>query len=57
MSAKKSGGTGARLKAKNQAMAAEMKRLGIERKVARCPVCNKVVGLNTIAQHIGSCKG
>jgi hypothetical protein len=57
MSAKKSGGTGTRLKAKNQAMAAEMKRLGVERKVARCPVCNKIVALNGIATHINTCKG
>lgn len=32
----------ARTKQLNQARAAEMKRLGIERTTGRCPICNKV---------------
>lgn len=37
---------------KNVAMAARMKSEGIVRKVARCPICNKVVGLSGIYTHI-----
>lgn len=57
MAAKKSGGTGARLKAKNQAMAAAMKAHGIERNIARCPVCHSITSLGRLAHHIASCKG
>lgn len=57
MAAKKSGGTGARLKAKNQAMAAAMKAQGIERNIARCPVCHSITSLDRLAHHIASCKG
>lgn len=32
-------------KAKNQAMAERMKRLGIRRTTGRCPVCNRIVAL------------
>ena len=35
---------GANLRAKNAAMAANMKALGIDRNTARCPICNVVLG-------------
>ena len=57
MAAKKTGGTAGRLRAKNAAMAAEMKRNNVERRICRCPVCNKLVSVAGVAQHITSCKG
>lgn len=56
MSAKKTGGTVGRLKAKNQAMAAMMKAQGIERHTANCPLCHKQVSLRNLYGHIGTCK-
>jgi hypothetical protein len=43
-------------KAKNQAMAERMKRLGIVRKTGRCPVCYRIVAL-PIDRHLfgGGC--
>ena len=35
---------GANLRAKNAAMAADMKARGIDRNTARCPICNVVLG-------------
>lgn len=57
MAAKKTGGSAGRLRAKNAAMAAEMKRNNVERRICRCPVCNKLVSVAGVAQHITSCKG
>lgn len=36
---------GASTKQKNQAMAERMKKLGIKRTTARCPVCYKIVAI------------
>lgn len=57
MAAKKSGGTGSRLKGKNQAMAAQMKTKGIVRNTGKCPICNKQVSLANLYGHVISCKG
>ena len=58
MGARRSGGTGARLKAANQARAAFMKAHGIHRTTARCPVCHKLIGVEAIYNHIatGKCR-
>jgi recombinational DNA repair protein (RecF pathway) len=40
-------------KAKDQAMAAMMKRLGIKRTVLRCPICNKEIAISAAYVHIG----
>lgn len=56
MAAKKSGGTGARNKAKNQAMAAEMKAKKVDRHVCRCPICHHLIGLNNLYIHLGKCR-
>jgi hypothetical protein len=37
---------------KDQEMAARMKKNGEKRDVARCPICNKVVGVNQLQVHI-----
>ena len=55
MAAKKTGGTGARKRAKDSAMAAAMKAAGIERGVCRCPVCHALVGLGGLYSHLGRC--
>lgn len=39
-------------KAKDAAMAARMKQEGVVRKIARCPICNKLVNLKGLANHI-----
>lgn len=39
-------------RAKDQAMAAAMKKDGVERKVGRCPICGGVVALNRLADHV-----
>ena len=57
MSARKSGGTGARTKAKNQAMAAAMKAAHVERHTCRCPICHTLVGLQSLYGHVGKCNG
>lgn len=57
MSAKKTGGTAGRQRAKNQAMAAAMAAQGIKRNTCRCPVCHHLVSLGSIQAHIISCKG
>ncbi len=57
MPARKSGGTGARLKAKNAAMAAAMKAEGVTRSTAKCPICHKLVALGSLHFHIAACKG
>lgn len=57
MSAKKTGGTGARLRNKNQAQAAMMKAQGVKRNICNCPVCHSKVSLDHIYAHILNCKG
>lgn len=51
-----SAGRGQSNKAKNQAMAERMKRLGIRRLTGRCPVCYRIVGL-PLERHLvgGNC--
>jgi len=48
-----------RRKAEDQARASEMKRLGIERQQARCPLCHKVYHADMLDrgfnEHFGSC--
>jgi len=56
MAAKKTGGTGARMRAKNQAMAAMMKAQGIERQICRCPVCHNAVAIHRLYAHLTTCK-
>jgi hypothetical protein len=55
MAAQKSGGTAGRLRAKNQAVAAMMKAQGVKRNVCRCPICHKLVGVDSLYAHIGVC--
>ena len=50
------GGSSTRLRNKNMAMASRMKREGIVRTVARCPVCNGMVGINRLYTHIVTCR-
>jgi uncharacterized protein with PIN domain len=38
---------------KDQAMAARLKKDGVKRDSARCPICNKVMNLKDFANHIG----
>jgi len=56
MSAKKSGGSAGRQRAKDVAMAAAMKAQGIERNSGKCPLCNKAIGLGALYNHIVTCK-
>jgi hypothetical protein len=44
-------------KQKDSAMAAMLKRLGIERRSCSCPICHHLVGLASLEGHILSCKG
>jgi recombinational DNA repair protein (RecF pathway) len=44
-------------KKKDAAMAALMKRLGIERNVCNCAICHHTVGLSYYELHLLSCKG
>lgn len=48
---------GAASRAKNQMMAQRMKDLGIIRRIARCPVCYRIVGI-PMDRHFfgGGCK-
>ena len=55
MAAKKTGGAGPRLKAKNQAMAAAMKAQGVTRHTANCPLCHRLVAIHNLYGHIGRC--
>ena len=58
MSAKAGGGgTYGRIKAKNQEMAARMKAAGIKRNTCACPMCHRLVALNSLPSHILGCKG
>lgn len=40
---------------KDQARAADLKKRGIGRTVARCPICNRVVAINGFYGHIVTC--
>ena len=42
---------------KDIAMAARLKADGVKRKVARCPICNKVVNIKGLYTHIITCSG
>jgi len=42
--------------ANNKAMAARLKKEGVTRTVARCPICNRVVSLKGLAHHIATCR-
>lgn len=44
-------------KAKDAAMAARMKKLGIERRSANCPICQREVSLSGMNNHITVCRG
>jgi len=39
---------------KNRAMAAYLKERGVRRTSGRCPVCNKVIGINALQGHIAT---
>lgn len=55
MSAKKSGGTAGRQRAKDAAMAAELKARGVKRTTCRCPLCHGLVGLERLYGHLATC--
>lgn len=42
----------AKSREKDQAMAARMKAEGVKRTVARCPICSKLVAVNSLATHL-----
>lgn len=42
-------------KAKDAAMASMMKRLGIERTSANCPLCHQLISLRQLYGHICTC--
>lgn len=48
MSAKKTGGTVGRTKAKNQAMAARMVKEGVKRTTYRDPITNRIVAIGSV---------
>lgn len=56
MGAKKTGGTAGRMRSKNSAMAAMLKAQGVERNSGKCPICQKTVSLNSLYNHIITCK-
>ena len=50
--ASSSGGGATRRRGKDQAMAAALKAEGIERTSCRCPICNGIVALTRLYNHI-----
>lgn len=40
---------------KDKEMAARLKREGVKRIKARCPICHKVVNVNGLYNHIWTC--
>ena len=46
---------GINTRTKDIAMAARLKSEGVVRKVARCPICNKVVNVKGFYSHIVTC--
>lgn len=53
MAASSSKGTAGRLKQKNSEMAARMKADGERRSTMKCPVCHKLIGINSLFAHMG----
>jgi hypothetical protein len=47
-----SGGGAARRRGKDQAMAAELKKNGVERTSAKCPICYSTVSLKSLYGHL-----
>lgn len=41
---------------KDKEMAAYMKRMGVKRTTARCPICHKLVNLGSLSNHIFTCR-
>lgn len=56
MATKQSGGRASAQRNKDQARAAYMKERGIVRRVARCPLCHRIVNID-MYNHIVACKG
>lgn len=50
--AKSVGGKAANQRSKDQSRAADLKARNIARTVGRCPICNRMVGLGVIYEHI-----
>ena len=48
---------GVKTREKDMAMAARMKREGVVRKSARCPICNSLKPLKYFYNHICTCGG
>lgn len=48
MGAKKTGGTGGRRRAKDQAMAAQLAKDGVQRSTYRDPITNKIVPIGRV---------
>jgi hypothetical protein len=46
----------ARQRERDQNRAMYMKKHGIRRALARCPICNNVVSINKLYQHIVTCR-
>lgn len=44
-------------RAKDQEMASRMKKEGVRRSSARCPICHSLIAMNSLYFHICSCKG
>ena len=63
MAAQSSGGAGARRSMRDKEKAAYMKRKGIERHTANCPMCHRLVARATfksegsMLRHLMACKG
>jgi hypothetical protein len=53
MPAHKSGGTTARLREKNSAMAARMKAVKETRNTMGCPMCHKLISIQGLFSHLG----
>ena len=45
-------GAAGRNRTRNQEMAARLKTEGDKREVARCPICNAVISISKLQQHI-----
>ena len=48
---------GVKQREKDKAMAARMKREGVVRKFARCPICYSLKPLKSFYNHISTCGG
>jgi muconolactone delta-isomerase len=47
------GARGANLRAKNAAMAADLKARGVTRSIMKCPMCHAVIGIGSLFAHLG----